>query len=468
MTRIERAFSSFIFFLLSATLVLGLLSAVSYLFPETLKAALPFQQLRPMHVSAALFWIISGGLWAVLFHNRNDLSAGSSLLIIRNISIGIWCISILAVFGSYFLKKFGGREYWEFPPWLMWPIVCSWTGFLYCYFNIWKKLSDKRPQYLIMWITGMLFMLITFLEQNLYLIPWFRENYIRELTVQWKANGSMVGAWNQMIYGTSFYLMVKLSGNPKLAFDNKAIAFYFLGFANLLFNWGHHIYNVPTVNWMRHTAYAISMTEWILFIHILRNFRKGRNADLYKRYGSTYRFIIASEYWVIASLFLALFMSIPAFNRFSHGTHITVAHAMGATIGINTMILLASFSYSFKMDENCHAMSYFNTGFKLIHTGLSVFWISLIIAGIVKGYYQEYLHESFLVVSNEIRPWLLLFVTGGCIMITGFVFILPYFFKNILSPVVSVSDTNSTKRTDKAQRIPEKCQVGLADGANQS
>ena len=38
-------------------------------------------------------------------------------------------------------------------------------------------------------------------------------------------------------------------------------------------------------------------------------------------------------------------MSIPAFNLYTHGTQITVVHAMGTTIGINTMIVLAGVFY---------------------------------------------------------------------------------------------------------------------------
>src|SRR5690606_10544177 len=99
---------------------------------------------------------------------------------------------------------------------------------------------------------GILFFLITFLEQNLWHIPWFRQSFLREITVQWKSNGSMVGAWNQMIYGTALLLMVKMSNEPAIARSKKAFAFYFLGLTNLMFNWGHHIYNVPSAGWIRH------------------------------------------------------------------------------------------------------------------------------------------------------------------------------------------------------------------------
>ncbi|MBK7967342.1 MAG: hypothetical protein IPK10_20060 [Bacteroidetes bacterium] len=44
-----------------------------------------------------------------------------------------------------------------------------------------------------------------FLENYLWTIPYFRENLILDMTVQWKVNGSLVGAWNQILYGTVFF-----------------------------------------------------------------------------------------------------------------------------------------------------------------------------------------------------------------------------------------------------------------------
>ncbi len=33
---------------------------------------------------------------------------------------------------------------------------------------------------------------------------------MRDITVQWKAMGSMVGSWNMLVYGTGFYVMKQI------------------------------------------------------------------------------------------------------------------------------------------------------------------------------------------------------------------------------------------------------------------
>ena len=373
--------------LLIATLVFGLLASWAFLYPETYNHFLPFYQVRPFHVSAALFWLISGATVSILYYKNATFADVKGNHLVERLFIYTWLGTLFVIFLCYGLKKFGGREYWEFPPILCLPLLISWLLLMGSYFVPWYRSSGKTPMYVWMWSTGIFFFLITFIEQNLWQISWFRESYLREITVQWKANGSMVGAWNQMIYGTSLYLMVKVSGDENIAKGKTVFFFYLLGLSNLMFNWGHHIYNVPTAAWIRDTAYVISMTEWVFLLRMIYGFRKQLEQRRKLRHLITYRFIIASEFWVFMNLLLTLAMSIPAINRYTHGTHITVAHAMGATIGINTMILLASFSYMLEIDRrNELTRKAISINYWISQYSLAVFWLSLIAAGIIRGY----------------------------------------------------------------------------------
>ncbi len=374
--------------LLLTTLIFGLLATWAFLFPEVYNKFLPFYQLRPFHVSAALFWIITGATASILFYKKETFANGknSSALLETGFMV-IWLTTIAAIFICYGLKMFGGREYWEFPPILCLPLLISWILLMFSFYVPLFKSTGKKPMYIWMWATGILFFLITFVEQNLWQISWFRASYLKEITVQWKSNGAMVGAWNQMIYGTSLYLMVKISGDENIAKGKTAFFFYMLGLTNLMFNWGHHIYNVPTAAWIRDTSYIISMTEWVFLIRMIQSFKKTLEQRAKLRHLLTYRFIIAAEFWVFMNLLLTLSISVPAINLYTHGTHITVAHAMGATIGINTMILLASFTYILKIDDLKGRVSRFlSFSYWLSQFSLSCFWIALIVAGLIKGY----------------------------------------------------------------------------------
>ena len=231
----------------------------------------------------------------------------------------------------------------------------------------------------------------------------------------------MVGAWNQMIYGSALFLMVKISGDGYLARSKKAFFFYFLGLANLMFNWGHHIYNVPTAGWIRHVSYAISMTEWLIFISIVRGFKQKLDETRKFKYLTSYKFLLASEFWIFANLFLALFMSIPAINRYTHGTHITVAHAMGTTVGINTMILLGAISCIIQIDAlKEEVRKRLNVYYWITQFSLTAFWLSLIGAGILKGYRNVALRiEPFQELMKPVLAVLEVFAYSGIGLMIG-------------------------------------------------
>lgn len=404
--------------LLLATVLFGMLASWAFLYPETYNRFFPFYQLRPFHVSAALFWIISGASGSLLVY-KNYVFTTKSNAVLENSFVFTWLATIVAIFVCYGLKKFGGREYWEFPPVLCLPLLISWLLLMGAYFVPWLKEKGRQPIYVWMWSTGIFFFFITFIEQNLWQVSWFRESYLREVTVQWKANGATVGAWNMMIYGTSLYLMVQVSGDESIASGKTPFFFYMLGLTNLMFNWGHHIYNVPTASWIRDTSYFISMTEWVFLIKMIYQFRKTLDERNKLRHLITYKFIIAAEFWVFINLLLTLSMSIPAINRYTHGTHITVAHAMGATIGINSMLLLGSFSYIFEADfktaltKKIIVINYWITQFSL-----GLFWLSLVAAGFVKGYRAVALNiTNFQQIMSPVITILKIFSFAGLLVV---------------------------------------------------
>lgn len=165
---------------------------------------------------------------------------------------------------------------------------------------------------------------------------------VREVTVQWKAYGALFGSWNMLVYGTAIFVMEKISGDTAISRSKLAFSLYFLGLFNLMFGWAHHAYPVPLELWIRNFAYIVSMRELLILGKIIWDWRRSLSGYQKYRHRCAYRFMFAADLWVFLNLVLALIMSVPAANLITHGTHITVAHAMGTTIGINTMILLAS------------------------------------------------------------------------------------------------------------------------------
>lgn len=335
------------------------------------------------------------------------------------------------------MGRFGGREYLEFPPMLGLLIFATWTPFAVNFFCTLKPSYRNAPVYVWMWSTGILFFFITLSESYLWVIDYFGNNVIRDITVQWKALGSMVGSWNMLVYGTGIYIMEKISNDEGPAKSTEAFLFYFLGLTNLMFNWGHHTYIVPAAPWVKMVAYAISMTELIILAHLIWQWRRNITKAKKNYHLIPYRLITFADAWIILNLILAIGISIPALNYYTHGTHITVAHAMGAMIGINTMLLFASVFYWVGKIRPGYNKKLAAAGILVTNISLLIFWASLLgsgfmrISGTIKGQY-------FAAMMNRTAPYFRAFAYSGVFVMFGLVLL-------IVSAFIIFSRANSVR-----------------------
>jgi nitric oxide reductase subunit B len=208
-------------------LLLGVIGGFQYILPDFLKEQLTFQKTRPLHVYLVITWLFTAAQAGIYYY----LPRVANRPIYR--PKAIWIHFILQLMVSlfiitfFFLGYFGGREYLEFPPLLGAFILLSWIPFTINFFFTLKPNYKTAPVYIWMWSTGIIFFFITLSESYLWLFEFFHTNIVRDMTVQWKALGSMVGSWNMLIYGTGMYVMEQTSGNNKPARSPEAFFFIF-------------------------------------------------------------------------------------------------------------------------------------------------------------------------------------------------------------------------------------------------
>jgi nitric oxide reductase subunit B len=233
----------------------------------------------------------------------------------------------------------------------------------------------------------------------------------------------MVGAWNMLVFGTSMYIMQQLKGDDKMVRSPMAFFFFFLGFANLLFNWGHHTYIVPAAPWVKTVAYVVSMTELLIFGNLILQWRKTLSSAQKNFHILPFRLVSFADWWIFLNLAVAIALSIPALNYYTHGTHITVAHAMGTTIGINTMLLFASVFYIIQQQKPLQfqkVRAWAASGIAITNISLFFFWTSLIGSGLVKisGKLNS---QSFASIMEKSKPFFKLFAASGIFILVGLV-----------------------------------------------
>lgn len=421
----------FLIFALLALLLgmlFGLLSGLQYLLPDFMKQTIPFNRLRPLHVTSVLSWIIlgaTGGIYYYLFAFEKATGFGRH----RKLHLVIFVLTGLMIYGCYLTGTMGGKEYLEFPPVLMLPILLGWGLFGRYFFGSLVGKVNRWPVYYWMWGTGIVFMIYHLCESYLWMLPWFGKHFIKCIEVQWKSGGSYVGSWNMLVYGTAIFLMSKIEGDDHIGRTRLSFFFYFLGLTNLMFGWAHHIYIVPTAAWVRYLSYGISMTEWVILFHMIYTWRKSLPATILNSHPLALRFLAATDIWIFLNLILALVFSIPAINLFTHGTHITVAHSMGSTIGINTTILMASVVFivsrtdpGFKSDNPGLIW-----GYRIFNVSLFLFWLSLLIAGMKRSNWMYFGQKiSFATMQHHLYGCYVVFLLSGIGIFIGlYLVILP-------------------------------------------
>ena len=411
-------------------LLCGLLAGFQYIIPSFIKEILPFNALRPLHTLFVVSWILLSAIGGIYYYikpkNQNLVRIHFWLFIITGIGIIV----------SYLTKNFAGKEYLEFPSYFYFPIVVGWILFGINYYKTMLPSFKNWPVYYWMWATGIVFMIYHFTEAHLWLLPYFRDHFIQNISLQWKSGGSYVGSWNMLVYGTSLFVMSKISNDDSYAKSKKAFFFYFLGLTNLMFGRAHHIYIIPTAPWIRYLAYAISMTEWIILFSIIYDWKKNLSKEKQTKFLLAYRLMILADFWVFLNIILALLISIPSINLFTHGTHITVAHSMGTTIGINTLILLSSIAFIIDSENKFTLVSEkrIAIGIKIFNFSFLLFWASLLIMGIKKGYWNFFSkNESFSQLQDSLHWIYVLFVIFGLGIFIGLYIIVFEYLKNIKS-----------------------------------
>lgn len=334
------------------TLLLGVASSLEYAqdAPSLRKIGLTLQHLRPLHESFAFAWVFLGGVAVVhgwLLFCGGPFTSSERLRFAA--MTGCWTAAGVGIAVSLASGHFTGREYAGYHPFFGLLIAAGWILFAWNFFGRAGFSLKGKPAYLYMWTAAIPLFLITFCEANAYTLDWISRRPLRDIAVQWKANGVMVGAFNLLAYGSLMWVAGRMRGDDSYAHSPTAFVLFFVGILNTFTNYGHHTFHLPQTPWIHWISFLVSMLEVVILGKVLLDLWKLRRKrpptpDLAvpDRFGSSVTF------WTAAMLFMAMLLSVPPLNTAIHGTHVVTAHAMGTMIGIDSMILWMALSWALR------------------------------------------------------------------------------------------------------------------------
>ncbi len=409
---------------LMVALAVGLLSAlysVPALGESMRKLGIQFTALRPLHTIFASAWIFLRGMAVVhrfLQEEGGPLKPGERLRLRGQVLL--WAFAGLGILITLPLGITSGREYMGHHPLLSIPIFAGWLLFCWNYFGIAGRGFWQRPVYVMMWAVGSLFFVYTFTEQHAYLLPGVFGDPVVDRQIQWKACGTLVGSFNLFVYGTAIFLGEKITGDKSYGQSRTAWALLGIGLLNSFTNYTHHTYHLPQSHLVKWIGFCVSMTELLILLKVVgelsalvRAESEGGRTETAAGRCVTRILLGSAKWWTAAMLVSSILISVPPLNALVHGTYVVTGHAMGTTIGIDTMILLAAMSWllrerpstevGVRKPVDCKQICRTAIGLN-IAAGALAFWLHF--AGLVDGV-TRYLHPVGAGQAFAYRPaWL--------------------------------------------------------------
>lgn len=377
------------------TLLTGLLASLAHSpeAPALRASGLMLERLRPLHDSSAIAWMFLGGAAAVQFFLRLQGDPFTSWERRRAFAHNLlWAAAGLGIIATLMAGRFTGREYLGYSPILSIPIALGWVLFAWNYYGRVGFRLKGRPVYVYMWSVAVPLLLITYAESHLHLLVDAVGNRpLRDIAVQWKANGALVGAFNHLCYGALMWASARLHGSEDYARSRTAFALFLVGLLNTFTNYGHHTYHLPQTPVIHWIAFGVSMLEVIILAKVgldLLGLVRGRGPAV----GSpTARTLLRSTTgWIFGMLLLALLISVPPLNTLIHGTYVVIAHSMGSMIGINTTILLAALAILVpEITGRPLAAPWPRAPVIAFNASLAAFWAILLARGAAAGWMRQ-------------------------------------------------------------------------------
>jgi len=381
---------------------IGIIASLKMGIPAEYVTGIDFRMIRPLHTFFALVGQILGviGIPFYLFE-KNNLKFNKSLIIYPFLFFII--SAVVAIFFGYYT----GREYISWPPifspFLLFSLI---VNFIFL-FRHRRVIMQLNPEGFWLLLTGLLLLIGGLVESHLWLFSYVKNDFVRDLTIQWHGIDSFIAGINISLYGGAMFF-IHLNPTPL-----RKPLLYSLAFFSLLFTFGHHHYASPQPFSLKFLALVASL---IAIFSLLKHLKEYLKIVKMKGEETIISIVLRSIIiWMIVSVASGILFAIPHINVFVHGTHWIIAHAMTSMIGTNTLIIyLIGFVY---LDIGQKPMRKISFGIRLINIGLVFTWIVFGIAGTIKSVGR--VEGDFAVYSLVVQRVLLFLPTAGILLFLG-------------------------------------------------
>lgn len=453
-------------------MLVGILAALQLAwFPANMGLEwITFGRLRPLHTNAAIFAFAGNTIFAGIYHSSQRLLRTRMFNDLLS-SIHFWGWQLIIVMAALTLP-FGfttGKEYAE----LEWPIDISiavvWVVFAVNLFGTIAK-RKERHLYVAIWfyIATVITVAVLHITNSLAIPVAFLKSYpiwagIQDGLIQWWYGHNAVAFFlTTPFLGLMYYYVPKIVGRPVYSYRLSIVHFWAIVF---LYIWAgpHHLLYTALPDWAQTLGMIFSVMLWApSWGGMINGLLTLRGVWHLLRTEPTVKFLVAAITFYGMSTFEGPLMSIKSVNSLAHYTDWVVGHAHAGALGWNGFMAFGILYYLIPKlwNTKLHSVKMANTHFWLGLSGVLLYYVSMLAAGITQGLmwravdaHGNLVYPDFVETVRAIQPLFWVRLLSGLLYYTGFILMV----KNLLATV------KSAPATAPAEKVAVPVSMGQAD-----
>lgn len=420
-------------------IVIGLLAAAQFIWPQLMLELLPFNISKTLHANTLIVWLLLGFMGITYYMTPLETEREIFSPLLAKIQFGVLSFSavllvVLYIFDgatghAYNVQFLGtgllneGREYIEAPRWADIIIVACILMYL---FNVGMTyLKGKKTDVMMMLVLGQAMMAVAYLPSMIATPSLSEDLWWR----WWIIHYWVEGTWELIASAVLCFLLMKTLKAPRRAMERWMWLEVALVMLTGLPGIGHHFFWIGTpAMWLWIGSIFSALEPIPLLIMVWDAFRHSQEYQshitnrpaLYWTVGhALFNFVGAGLWGVIHTL--------APINAWTHGTQMTVAHGHLAFYGAFAMLVIASWYVAMPSLQGVSHELAWDQG-----RGMKAFWwmtismcvMTLILTGaaLVQVYLERVVGMDFVTVKMQYNWvfWIFRFASGvtflwGCV-----------------------------------------------------
>lgn len=400
--RIAYLFFATSLLLLTGQVIYGLIMGLAHAGYDVLHDYIPFNVARATHTNLLVMWLLSGFMGSTYFliPEETETEIYSPRLAILQWAAYV-AVGVTAIVGFHF-QWWEGRKFLEIPRPLDYLVVVDVLLFIYVIGMTILK-GKKRTATSLVLYGGLVSAALLYLPGMIPTDNQTMDSYWR----WWVVHLWVEGVWELILGGLLSFLLLKLTGIDREVVEKWLYVIVGITFMSGILGTGHHYYFIGTPTYWLWIGGIFSALEPLAFL-AMAIYAVG----VAKRGGRKHPNSIALNWTIgcailsfVGAGFLGFAHTLPAVNRYTHGTLVTAMHGHLAFWGAYAMIVLAVISYAMPVltGRRLYASWQATLAFWASNIGMVCMTAAFAVAGVSQVYLERKVGMDFLGVQKEIE-----------------------------------------------------------------